>query len=191
MTAATIAAQTGTRISLQVGVSEDALALAYLLLKQADLLEEVFPGDEIGILDFIGISKKVITLGAYEETEIGSALLGIGWLERDGHRGMCGMAFLPTAQRERWRLAKCLEASRLMLDWAFEQPGLEVLYGKVPVAHRRAVIFAKLVGFQQIGPLPLYQSWRGVMCDSWMMALTKDRWRSLKRRPRFGREQER
>jgi hypothetical protein len=164
-------------LEIAAGPPDEALAYAYLAMQSDRLLEVVFPDDALGVVDFIRIFKGINTFGVFDTSDGCRRMVGLVWFSQEAWRGMCGVCFFGQERnRTPGLLRKRLKLLGLLIDAVFASGQIQVLYAKVPAPNTRAVMFGKLLGFEAFGPLPKYQSWHGVMCDSWMLALTRERW---------------
>ena len=164
-------------------LSDSMLGYAYLRFEAEKLLPLIFH-DGVPTLTWflrrfqeapeLGPVERVRTLGCY----VGDALWGLGWTnaiaqigQTPWRKGEVGMACFRKLHPE-----KALTFGQMMLTWAFRELDLGVIYETTPVPNVSAVRFLKRLGFDFCGQLPRYSSWDGRLCDSWISAMTRDRW---------------
>jgi len=166
---------------------DKALAYLYLMFSKQEILPRVFYEwqGEIGLRDFLDwyTRKDAVVLGCYKQDTTGSSpeIVGLGWMSSvnvfsangsgEWRRGDLGEAFLRHIP-----MAETFQFGHMMLEWAFEEAKMNVLFGSTPAANRPAVIYAKRMGFKEIGLAPGATMWRGEPCSAWLSALTREEW---------------
>ncbi len=189
-------AQTGTaELWVSSEISEEQAAAFYLRLYADGLLPEVFYSGIPSIPEFLSWLKRpdILTVGAFVRSRA-DAVPGLDEA-KTGETAMAGMVFfwdikgVPGAKRgdigivflRRFqRRSITIPLSRLVMDHAFQR-GLDVLYGLSAIEGRAAVALAHALGFEQVGPLPLYGSWNGRPSAAIMTWMTKTRFYELER----------
>jgi hypothetical protein len=167
---------------VQPSASDVILAHAYLRFRADGQLEQIFSEGIPSLTWFLQHYGQAQVLSCFIEESSRMDLVGLGWLNTlteagpQNRKADCGMAFFRGVRHEKMMFGQ------MMLEWAFEDAGLSVLYGTTPAPHRRALMFSQMLGFKLIGPLPEYTLWEGQPCAAWISCLTKEQWQSSARR---------
>jgi hypothetical protein len=161
--------------------SDKMLAFAYLRFDREKLLDRIFYEGVPSLTWFLQKYQEIPCLACYRVTGKGQAdieLFGLGWigmqetLVSGWKKGEIGMAFFRKTDP---RLVR--DGSKLMLEYAFEGMGFDVLYGTTPEGNPAAIAHARRMGFEMHGPLEGYCTWQGVPCGAMLSVMTRERWR--------------
>lgn len=162
------------------------LAYAYLQFRASGLLPVIFPERVPTLTDFLVQFMGMQVLGCYLDSITGPEMVGLGWLNSvtelaDGRRrAEIGFGFFPSDKfGHKFSLSIKLRLGRMMLAWAFEDFKLDVLVGTTPVANRGACLYANMLRFRMIGPLPQYGTYEGQPADYWQLAMTRRLWEDV------------
>lgn len=173
------------RLGVYSDLGDELLACAYLRMRQEGLLSVVYYLGDPTLREFLDWHRnpRNIYLGAFHTPIFASGeegavqLAGIGWLnsitDLGSHRkAEVGMIYF----REFWGNGLPMEWTEMMLDFAFQEAGIGVVYGCTPTQNPLARRFAKALGMREFGPVPKYCAWRGQPSDAWFFSLTKEEW---------------
>lgn len=161
-------------------VNESTLALAYLNFERDGSLEKIFHEKPAGLRWFLdSFSKDTIDVLACSKLDEGGTprLCGLGWINRFDNltthlKVDVGHGFFREYQKHGWPQVWC----QLCLEYVFSRLNADVAYGVTPEPNRAAVIFARRLGFEMHGPLPMFTSWEGRPCAAYVETMTKEQW---------------
>lgn len=172
--------QDGKQFFVASDVGEDLLGAAYLRLKSEGMLEMMFWLEAPTLREFLKWScerKDVVVIGAFFEDENGVRLAGLGWVREIQMRN--GKKYADTGElffREFQAMGVTRTLASLMIDFAFEQVGVSVLYGLTPRPNEAAIRFMKAMGFSHTVEIPELASWMGDNCSAVISWLTRQTW---------------
>jgi len=152
---------------------DEVLAHAYLRFQADGLLPMVFSEGETSLRWFLETYRSMHVVAGMD----GERLAGLGWLNKiidmgtAGWKADCGMAFFPEISP--WSKVRLGE---LFIDCAFEELNLQGLFGTTPEPNRRALRYAKKLGFQLHGPIPAMSAWEGKICAAYISSMTRQQW---------------
>lgn len=145
------------------------------------LLDVVFYESAPTLTEFLGMGlttdSRVALLGVETSPDSDCMVSGISWLNNvtsmgSGMRkGEIGFAFFDGVSP--FRKATI---ARGMVDWAFREKGLDVLFGTTPEQNIKAIKFSRLVGFDTSSKVRNYTTWRGYLTDVVVSSMTKAGW---------------
>lgn len=161
-------------------VHNDALlASMYLRFRQEGLLPIIFHESGEEPPDLTWFLKTYLdpansSLGCFLEKGGQVEPCGLCWVNQvypisDGRwkKAEVGLAFFRHQPPER-----LLTFGRMVQAWAFEQLGLDTLFGTTPEPNRAAVQFGKNLGFHQV-VLPGYTAYEGRLCGAVIQWMTR------------------
>lgn len=178
------------RVVVDEGASEEAIAWLYLKFSINGELKKAFPEDSINLPKLLDILSRCRVFVAKDNRD-GACRepFGLGWLLEEGHRAMCGIAFVDNTSIGGISLPMKLYGASAMIDMAFAgNKALVVLYAKTLSSNKPALLFERMLGFQLFGPIPYFQCVDGRPEDGWIAVMTRERWRTLRRNPRTRRK---
>lgn len=171
-------------------IGEELLAVAFIQMQQDGVLDYVFWQKPPTLREFLNwcYNPSTVIIGCFMETagptldaEPAIELAGLGWVTSVRTRN--GRRYADVSEMF-WRKFQTLDTTltfgKLMLDFAFEELKVDILYGITPEKNRAAVWYMRKIGFQPFGPIPGLCCWRGEECGGIMSVLTKDAWQAAK-----------
>jgi RimJ/RimL family protein N-acetyltransferase len=166
--------------------NDHLLGYAYLRFKEDGLLPVIYYEAESGgptLRWFIDHHLQAgTTLGAFIVEPSGKhRLVGLGWINyqmqfaRGKHKKAdVGMGFFRGTSPSHSKLL-----TQMMIDWTFNEIGLDQAVGITPSPNRMAVRFLKGLGFELFGPIPNDVGWHGEMVSAYVSVMTRERWAGM------------
>lgn len=164
-------------------IKEDALIALYKRLKAEGLWDIVFHEDAgISLLSFMnffsnGTALLQLLVLTNEQGEI--IPVGMSWVGDISNcsgimtRGVGSFLFFKEYQKPMYTD----RFSEMILEYWFEVLNLDVILGVTPEPNRPALIYVKRAGFKEVGKLPSYTTFKGVVVDGIITAMTKQEYR--------------
>ena len=163
---------------------QDALASAYLRMKQEGLLEYFFYEDQPLLGDFLFRMLKPNSLTMIclsdEKTRLVPDVHGLGHvtapLTIGGNISKSEVSMLIFKKHQ--KRSTTIPFAHMMIEMAFDlNPTLNGLYGCTPEKNPAAVRYITAVGFERCDePVKDYTTWRGEPCGCFMSWMTRQMW---------------
>jgi RimJ/RimL family protein N-acetyltransferase len=157
---------------------DEIFAIAYMKMKQEKTLQLLFWEESPSLRAFLDWCSQPNSIVAGVFTDGPTLeLAGIGALHSINMRG--GKKRADTSEifwRKYWITQHTLEMGKMLLNFAFEDAEMEILYGITPEPNRAAVDFMVRCGFDRFGPVPGLCSWHGRSCPGWLSVMSREKW---------------
>lgn len=155
--------------------NENFLFWLHSRCKADNLLDILFPGmPAMTVAKFVGyLSGRPIMVG-FRKSDL--EVLGFGFLMevegKDGARkATVGFCFF----RKWWGSSLIRDISRITLRWWFCEAKITILFGSTLWRNRLAWRFARGLGFESVGRVPMFFCKNGILEDMHFVYLTADR----------------
>lgn len=178
-----------TELILTPYPTQSILAQAYLKVEAGGLLPVVFHEGVPDLAWFLARFSKEPTLACWAKVSYNTSfnlnyqLAGLTWFNSitrvggtDQRKAETGLFFFREFQHHGWTAIW----SHMSTEWAFENLGIDAIFGLTPAPNRAAVRFVRSLGWNLYGPVPGYTSYDEKPCDAWLSAMTKSRWALLR-----------
>lgn len=160
---------------------ERVLTQAFYRFQDEGLLPIIFYEGVPTLAWFLETYKELPVLAAVKVDRAAGEyhIRGLGWINTqampgDHRKGEVGMAFHRGGDSKETKIL-----TSLMIEWAFKELKMDVLFGTTPVKNRATVRFMRHIGFDVHGPLPDYCTWQETPCGCWVSSLTQRQWRDM------------
>jgi RimJ/RimL family protein N-acetyltransferase len=175
----------GKQLFVASEIGEALLGAAYLRMLNEGLLDLMFWKTPPSLREFLNWAcgrKDVVVIGGFVEDPVrGVRLAALGWVREIQER--LGRKYADTGELvfrefQTRRISGALV--KLMLDYAFQEVGVEALYGLTPSKNIAAVRFMRHVGFQSTVEVPQLCCLRGEICGGVVSWLTRQQWQAAR-----------
>ena len=164
---------------------EEALITLYNRLKSENLWDIVFHEDTnvtlLKFMNYFSNGQALLQLLVVTDNKGEYIPAGLAWVSDivvcSGimMKGVGSFVFFKDFQKPMYTD----QFSEMILDYWFNQLGLDLVVGVTPEPNRAAMLYVKRSGFKEVGLVPRYTTFKGAVVDGIVTAMTKDEYKNL------------
>ena len=166
-------------------LDEQTLIDLYNRLKSEGLWDIVFHEDAgvslLKFMSFFSDGKSLLQVLALVDGDRIVDIVGMSWLADITNcggiltRGVGSFMFFKDYQKPSYSD----QFADMILEYWFEQLGMDVVLGVTPEPNRAALFYIKRTGFKEVGRLPKYTTYAGEVVTGVLTSMTKEEYRQL------------